>query len=855
MFPPLRNWFVIFGLVLLLATLAASQQTPPPPAAVDQEQIVPYWTTETGWKSELQLRNNQVGHDLTVTPVLRLADGAETALAPVTIKSEEVTSIDIEAAIGATAPQLVGTYGSLLLRYRTPDSRSLYASLMVRNVGHPFAFHIDATIEVQDLQAGSREGIWWLPKDTTKDYLVLTNQGKITLPLDLSLYDAYGKESKQKVLLGPHETNRYSVRNLILAAGLSGSYGGIKVSAASHAGSLDSVHFLFDESAAFSAVLKMFDHDPNAKLEERDFAKTAVWTLRAPMLALSNPDPALAFPPGTSLRPQLFIRNNTSKLVDAALRFNWRAGSTSGKAAGPAFRLNPNETRRIDVAALQSSGLLPKQANWTSVTLTTNGPPDEVMAVAASFDDTLRYGAQTPFNDQLSFLWKGGMWEYDAYHSSIITAGNGGTKPTRAAFTLFYNQGTEKYELEQTLQPDEQMWIDVGKLIREHLPDKNGKTLPADLTSGSYEFRDLTDIAIGSLFEGKVIYDKTYGHVTYGCGFCCPYQAPFLAYDPLGIALAGDSQNGVTAYETCSGTYVDVSDYFFNSWSTANAAIATVNGSAVHHGVGVGSTTSQTHAYMAYGYNRPCPLAYRSPSGGANVHPTVSLNTNTPFAFIGSDPTIPQPLIQAIGKPANGTYSWTASPANRVSFNNPNTDIVHVKGINPSSSLNDTTLTANYSVGGQSAAPASRAITVRVFELLNQTAPVSIDPKPNGFFAFVTYNVLTGPGKQLLQPGFSGISVGETVTTTSATLNGVALTPQQLSSITLYKGQGATTDTNSNVGDDQSLLNNTGNPLPTVLVINLSQEFFVGGFYVRTNGIQKTSNPSVTIANNGPVIP
>ena len=111
------------------------------------------------------------------------------------------------------------------------------------------------------------------------------------------------------------------------------------------------------------------------------------------------------------------------------------------------------------------------------------------------------------------------MWEYDAYHSSIITAGNGGTKPTRAAFTIFYNQGAEKYELEQTLQPDEQMWIDVGKLIREHLPDKNGKTLPADLTSGSYEFRDLTDIAIGSLFEGKLIYDKTYGHVTYGCGF------------------------------------------------------------------------------------------------------------------------------------------------------------------------------------------------------------------------------------------------------------------------------------------------------------------------------------------------
>ena len=85
------------------------------------------------------------------------------------------------------------------------------------------------------------------------------------------------------------------------------------------------------------------------------------------------------------------------------------------------------------------------------------------------------------------------LFQYDAYHDSIITVGNGGAKPTQAAFTIVYNQGTQKYELEQTLQPDEQMWIDIGKLIRENVPDKNGKTLPPGLTSGSYDIRDLTN--------------------------------------------------------------------------------------------------------------------------------------------------------------------------------------------------------------------------------------------------------------------------------------------------------------------------------------------------------------------------
>jgi hypothetical protein len=175
----LRN-SLLFIFVLCAATCSGSAQSPstppqarqrptppPPPDPVDQEQFIAYWTTETGWTCELQLRDNAVAQDLTVTPVLRLADGAETSLVPVTIKPQEVKSIDLASAISAAgAPQLVGTYGSVVLRYRSPSSGSLYASEMIRAMGHAIAFHIDATGELPDRQAGSREGIWWLPKET-----------------------------------------------------------------------------------------------------------------------------------------------------------------------------------------------------------------------------------------------------------------------------------------------------------------------------------------------------------------------------------------------------------------------------------------------------------------------------------------------------------------------------------------------------------------------------------------------------------------------------------------------------------------------------------------------------------------
>ena len=321
------------------------------PESTDQEQFISYWTTETGWHSELQLRNNLAAQDLTVTPALRTADGTETLLSPVTIKPQEVKTLDIEEAGMGSARQLIATYGSVVLRYHSPDSRNLFAMLMIRNIGHSIAYHFDGVGEIQDPRGGSREGIWWLPTDTAGDYLVLTNQGFDPLQIDVSLYDSVGREAKQKITLAARATNRLSVRPLVRSAGLTGSYGGIKVYAPTHAGSLDSLHILFDEKASFSALMKMFDQSPNTSLEERDYARTKVWTLRAPMLALTNPDPALAFPEGTTLQPQLFVRNTLGR--ENLLR---SAFASIGAAQVPPARRQdlPSASVRTRLAALTS---------------------------------------------------------------------------------------------------------------------------------------------------------------------------------------------------------------------------------------------------------------------------------------------------------------------------------------------------------------------------------------------------------------------------------------------------------------------------------------------------------------------
>jgi hypothetical protein len=37
------------------------------------------------------------------------------------------------------------------------------------------------------------------------------------------------------------------------------------------------------------------------------------------------------------------------------------------------------------------------------------------------------------------------------------------------------------YEMQQTIQPGDQMWVNVASLIRDRVPDRKGNPLPADL--------------------------------------------------------------------------------------------------------------------------------------------------------------------------------------------------------------------------------------------------------------------------------------------------------------------------------------------------------------------------------------
>jgi len=387
------------------------------------EQFVGYFTVESGWRTDLQLRNNLSEEGdvppkyqaLTVTPFARFANGQTVQLADVTIGAGNVMSVDVESAIRAKMARVPKIkYGSLLLRYHSFGFNNIYAVAMIHDHGYPIAFHVDGSGVAKRMEKGSREGIWWLPNATATSYLVVSNYTEKVTPVEIVIRGSSESGFRRNVIIGANETTRLSIRQLREEAGIIDEWGSISVQAVANAGGLDSIAFMYDEAAKFSAYFKMFDKDPQSRREERAWNGTADWTLRAPAVALSSPDPALLFPPKTQLNPNVFVHNTSSHQISYLVRLDWTGvdGKPGSAVLAPAL-IASKETQLLSLRDLQNGGPLPVDAHWATVSITAACQPEDLIAMTASYDSTMRYGVQNPFSDYLGFQLDGGKWEVE----------------------------------------------------------------------------------------------------------------------------------------------------------------------------------------------------------------------------------------------------------------------------------------------------------------------------------------------------------------------------------------------------------------------------------------------------------
>jgi len=638
-YPAFRVVILVAASFLLCSSLIRAQNGPPVhpprpkvlgPAKWDpspQEVSAAYWTLEPGWNTNVEMRNNLGFRELTVTPVLRAASGKEVSLTPVTVAAQHVISLDLRN-LAQSQPQILngaGSFGSVAFRFSGLDSANLFAATIVRREGQPIDFHFDADDAGSPLYTtGGIEGMWWVPDQTSNDYLILTNPAEKTVAgaLILSLPSA---NRRIQLSIGPGQTQRIDLRETLGPSSI-GAMGGLTLSLPGRE-SLSVTQIVFDEVTGLAAIMKLFDREPDDEFKDH--------TLLAPMMALSLPDEGLGFPSGTTLIPRLFLRNAGSGQAKVSLTVDWRSESKSGKFTFPQSALSSGEVRVIKLMDQQKSGQVPVDAMWGTVKLSYTGRRADLVAVALSYDKDNRYGLQTPFSEGVSRMWAGGMWHVDPTHNTFITTGNAGPESTAAEVTLFYNGGKGKYRLKKMLSPGQQMWLDIGQLIRGQIPDSDGHVLPPDAMNGSYELRDLDHATVGQLYEGKLVIDKTYGHASYGCSNCCGMGIPSLIPSPFGGPPGIDNQDFIHSTEQCSGFVDDVTDAGYG-WSSSNTAVATLPTRTLHT-VAVGTATGRAEIQLAGTHPAPrCPPYIGNPQQPVTVNKcpssvSIAAKTNIPL--------------------------------------------------------------------------------------------------------------------------------------------------------------------------------------------------------------------------------
>jgi hypothetical protein len=229
--------------------------------------------------------------------------------------------------------------------------------------------------------------------------------------------------------------------------------------------------------------------------------------------------------------------------------------------------------------------------------------------------------------------------------------------------------------------------------------------------TGSYELRDLDHALVGSLYEGKLVIDKTYGHAAYGCGACCGYYGTKLTPYPFSGPPGINNSDVIQATEQCGGYVDDVTDGGYN-WNSSNTAVATLPNPTLHT-VAVGSATGKATVQLQSDKPPSCPGLTYYPTQPVTVTPTVAISCQLTDMAVGTFAGKATCFTSNVS-PTGGTFTWeTGSTAISLSCTDSGCgNSVDYTAAAASKVEDDTTITVTYTVNGQAADDTSDPITV-----------------------------------------------------------------------------------------------------------------------------------------------
>lgn len=244
----------------------ASSAAEPEDEVVDFTVYAPYWSTEPGFVSTLQMKNYRVDEPLTVTPVLYPMGGQEIRLAAVRLRPSETRVLNLNDALAAVGEP--PTVGAVEIRYQHVTEGVFGANLSVINETDS----VSSSFPLRAPQPTRRlEGVWWFWDADTDGFVAVHNTSRIGLTVTPTLYVAGSAYPLSPLRLRAQEMRLIRLRSELSQLGLeTASEGGIQLES-SMLGAVMASGWLINRAIGFSSEIRL--GDPRLEAERPEGAK------------------------------------------------------------------------------------------------------------------------------------------------------------------------------------------------------------------------------------------------------------------------------------------------------------------------------------------------------------------------------------------------------------------------------------------------------------------------------------------------------------------------------------------------------------------------------------------------------
>jgi hypothetical protein len=508
-----------------------------------------YYSLKDGLTTKLTL-NNKGPNPIVVQTTLFSHDGERLEVPTLTVDGLSFVTLDIAQWV---ARGTVFEEGNLQITYYGKN-RELGGHLEIVDRVHSLVFAeemmpmtaMPTTAKGQHQHKAKMsqrlEAVAWRHSDNSKVRLVLTNTSKSAVTATLK-FDGITPGQKRPALISltPGQTRTFDAEELAPnGKGKLKDMIGISIAHDGEPGSVLARGFASAQSAGYSSSIEFLD--PAMSVSSK----------------LDGTGMRLSLPNGTALTPFVVARNiaTTPSVIRGRLSYT-TANGTLDALSLPETLLNPGELGSIDVLrAIRAKRVDRDRIVSAGLEFTYSTEPGTVLMSAHTVSRDGNQVFRIPLVDAKSepASAAGYPWWIEDDSSTVVHLKNVTDKPRQ--YTLYLNHEGGAYSLGlKTLQPGENVTLDIRDLRERQVADAQGHTIPPQASRGQVNW-SVRGAENHTLIGRSEQIDVANGiSSTYSCMNCCPnsFSAGWVESDWEGFVGDSTQMYGFEQDANCYG--------------------------------------------------------------------------------------------------------------------------------------------------------------------------------------------------------------------------------------------------------------------------------------------------------------